>query len=46
MFPVPTIDKAFNEEGVPADPEAMDKKAGVFIHELLYWIKAKQRAEA
>lgn len=46
MFPVPTIDKTFNEEGMPVDAEAMDKKAGVFINELLYWIKAKQATEA
>lgn len=45
MFAVPLIDKAFNEDGIPADREAMDKKTGVFINELLFWIRAKQMAE-
>lgn len=45
MFAVPTVEKAFSEEGVPTDQEATDKKAKMFIDELLYWIKAKQMAE-
>jgi NAD(P)H-dependent FMN reductase len=45
VFPVPTVEKLFNEDGTPSDKAAMDKKAGVFVNELLYWIKAKQAAE-
>jgi len=45
MFAVPTVEKSFSEEGVPTDQEATDKKARVFIDELLYWIKAKQMGE-
>jgi len=42
MFPVPTVEKAFSEDGVPTDQEAMGKKAGTFVNELLFWMKAKQ----
>lgn len=42
VFPVPNVEKSFNEEGNPTDQEATDKRAGNFINELLYWIKAKQ----
>lgn len=45
MFAVPLVDKAFNEDGIPTDREAMDKKTRVFINELLFWIRAKQMAE-
>ena len=42
VFAVPTVEQSFNEDGVPASQEAMDKKASVFVNELLYWIGAKQ----
>lgn len=42
MFPVATIDKSFNEDGQPTDPEATDKRAGSFVNELIYWIAAKK----
>lgn len=45
IFYTSTIEKSFNEEGVPADREATDKRASVFIGELLYWVKAKQQME-
>ncbi|WP_113637482.1 NADPH-dependent FMN reductase [Nubsella zeaxanthinifaciens] len=41
MFPVPTVEKTFNDDGRPTDPETMDKKASVFVNELLFWIAAK-----
>lgn len=42
MFPVPTVEKTFSEDGTPTEQESIDKKAGVFVNELLFWIKAKQ----
>jgi NAD(P)H-dependent FMN reductase len=41
MFPVPEADKAFDEEGNPADREKTDRKASIFIRELLWFIEAK-----
>ena len=45
MFPVPTIDKAFDETGYPSDKEGTDKKAKAFIGELTWWMEAKQKME-
>lgn len=45
MFPVPTVEKAFNDDGTPTDREATDKRAGNFVNELLFWMKAKSSAE-
>lgn len=45
MFPVATIDKAFDENGVPFDSEATTKKASAFANELLYWINAKEKMD-
>ncbi len=46
MFPVPTIDKSFDEQGNPADKAGTDKRATAFINELLWCIEAKKRMEA
>jgi NAD(P)H-dependent FMN reductase len=46
MFPVPEIDKSFSETGVPTDAEGTAKRAKNFIGELMFWISAKQKAEA
>jgi len=46
MFPVPTIDKSFDEQGNPVDKAGTDKRAGGFINELLWCIEAKKRMEA
>lgn len=46
MFPVATVDKTFDEHGTPADATTTDKKATVFVNELIWWIDAKQRNEA
>jgi NAD(P)H-dependent FMN reductase len=45
MFPVPTIEKSFDEQGIPSDPAATDKRALLFVKELLWCIKAKQKME-
>jgi len=42
MFPVPNVEKAFDETGAAIEAEATDKRAGHFIDELLYWISAAQ----
>lgn len=41
LFPIPKVGMAFDEAGVPAEPEAMEKRAGRFLDELLWCIKAK-----
>jgi NAD(P)H-dependent FMN reductase len=43
MFPVPKVQETFDEAGVPADKAATDKRASVFINELLWCIEASQR---
>ncbi len=42
MFPAPKVNEAFDETGIPKDKEATDKRADVFIKELLWCITAKQ----
>ncbi len=39
-FPVPLVQKNFNEDGEPADKAATDKRAGAFIKELLWFAEA------
>ena len=46
MFPVPKVDTAFSEEGIPSDPEATGKRAARFTGELLWLIEAKTRMES
>lgn len=41
MFPVPKVQDAFDETGNAADPAGMDKRATVFLKELLWCIEAK-----
>lgn len=45
MFPVPTVEKTFDDEGKPTDPAATDKRAAAFVNELLYWMDAKAAKE-
>ncbi len=40
MFSVPTVDKAYDENGKPLDKANSDKLAAVFIKELLWCIEA------
>jgi len=46
MFPVPTVDKSFDEQGNPVDKASIDKRAGTFINELLWCIEAKKKMDA
>ena len=41
MFPVLKVSEAFDENGVPADRKAADRRAAGFVSELLWCIEAK-----
>jgi NAD(P)H-dependent FMN reductase len=43
MFPVPKVSGAFDENGIPADKAATDKRAAGFINELLWCIDANSK---
>ncbi len=43
MFPVPNVPEAFNENGEANDKAAIDKRAALFINELLWCVEANQR---
>lgn len=46
MFPVPKLREAFDENGLPSDKVATDKRAATFIGELLWCIEAKTHMDA
>ncbi|MDQ7947509.1 MAG: NAD(P)H-dependent oxidoreductase [Pedobacter sp.] len=41
LFPIATVDQAFDEKGQPSNPETANKRAANFINELVYWMEAK-----
>ena len=43
MFPVPKVQEAFDENGVPNESVSTDKRAKTFIDELLWCIEAKNK---
>lgn len=43
MFPVPSVEKTFDESGVTADKERVDKRAQRFIEELIWCATAKNK---
>ncbi len=45
MFPIPTVDKTFDEKGQPTDPASTNKRAANFINELIWWMEAKIKNE-
>jgi len=45
LFPVPMIEKTFDENGVPADKEATDKRAAGFLAELIWCMDAKAKMQ-
>lgn len=45
MFPVPNVKDAFDENGVPSNPEKTGKRAKAFIEELLWCVEAKKKME-
>lgn len=46
MFPVPKVQDAFDEQGNATDKAATDKRADVFIKELLWCMEAANRMKA
>lgn len=42
-YPVPSVNKTFDESGLPADVVAAEKRAAVFIAEMMWCIEAKER---
>jgi len=46
MFPIPRVQEAFDESGIPQDKIKYDKRAERFIGELLWWMEAKRRMES
>lgn len=44
MFPVPKVQDAFDENGVPTD-ERINKRAKLFINELMWCVEARKRME-
>jgi NAD(P)H-dependent FMN reductase len=43
MFPVPEIDKTYDENGIPSNKEGAEKRAARFLAELKWFIDAKQK---
>jgi NAD(P)H-dependent FMN reductase len=43
MFPVPKVRDTFDENGIPADKVSVDKRASIFINELMWCIEAKSK---
>lgn len=43
MFPVPNVDKSYDENGVPADKEGAEKRAGNFLKELQWMMNAVEK---
>src|SRR5690606_20808079 len=43
QFPVPNAETTFDENGVPADRETVEKRARIFIEELLWCMEAGQK---
>jgi NAD(P)H-dependent FMN reductase len=43
MFPVPDIEKAFNEDGEPSDAESINRRAEKFAGELLWCVEASKK---
>jgi len=43
MFPVPAVEKNYDDKGNPTDKENTDKRAKVFLDELIWSAEAKRR---
>jgi NAD(P)H-dependent FMN reductase len=46
MFPVPKVDNTFDEEGNATDAAATDKRAKVFVSELMWFIEAVEKMKS
>lgn len=45
MFPVPSVEKSFDKNGLPSDKEATDKRAAAFIKEMLWAVDLSSASE-
>jgi len=45
MCPMPKVKELFDESGIPADKQAIEKRVAPFIEELLWCMEAKQKME-
>lgn len=45
MFPNPSVDKNYAEDGTPVNKEATEKRATAFVNELLWFIEAMKRMQ-
>jgi NAD(P)H-dependent FMN reductase len=45
MFPVPKVDEAYDESGIPKDPKSAEKRAAVFVNDILWCIQAKAKMQ-
>jgi NAD(P)H-dependent FMN reductase len=45
MFPVPNVESTYDENGIAHDQEKTDKRAKVFLDELIWCIEAKTRMQ-
>jgi len=43
MFPVPKVQEAFDPDGIPADKAGVEKRAAVFVGELMWCVEANRR---
>jgi len=46
LFPVPNVDKTFNENGTPMEADKVNSRAKFFIDELLWCIEANSKMKA
>jgi NAD(P)H-dependent FMN reductase len=45
VYRVPTVQKAYDEQGVPADKEATARRAKTFLDEFFWLVEAKKRMD-
>ena len=45
MYPGPKVQEVYTEDGTPVDREATEKRAKVFVDELLWSMEANRRME-
>jgi len=46
QFPIANVDKSFDELGNATDAQATNKRASIFVHDILWCIEAKKRMES
>lgn len=46
MFPVPKVQTAFDENGIPTDPDAINRRASGFLKELMWAVEASAKMKS